>query len=533
VTKARDSKLPLPDPARSETAHNPREWIAHWARTRGDRPALVFEGTSTSYSEFQNQTSRLAQRFLELGVRAGDRIAIVIDNHPAYLAAIFAGAQIGAIPLPVNTRLALKELQFILNDAEPALVLVDEASCDRVREALKPQGAEVLYVPKQIADWLAALNESSPFADIVAVRADDPGMLMYSSGTTGRPKGALLPNRKALFNSLNAELCFGLNPDDHCLVVAPLFHSLGLHILSLPIFHAGGCVVLHDKFSAEQALAAIGENAITYMGGVPTHYERMLECLRAAASERFDLSSLRFAFGAGAAVAPGTIRAFADFGVVLKQGYGQTETSMLTCLDEEHALSKAGSVGRALEHHELRVISRDGLAGQPADWTDVQPAREPGNGEIGEIVVRGPITMLGYWRDEQATRETLRDGWVLTGDLAEIDDEGFITLVGRSKEMFISGGENVYPAEVEAAYADCPGIEDIAVVAMPDPRWGEVGCAFVVVRPGAAFDPEAMRAWGSRALAKFKIPHRFEAINVLPTTASGKVQKHKLKPGLG
>ncbi|MFT5694509.1 MAG: fatty-acyl-CoA synthase, partial [Myxococcota bacterium] len=249
--------------------------------------------------------------------------------------------------------------------------------------------------------------------------------------------------------------------------------------------------------------------------------------------ERFDLSSLRFAFGAGAAVAPGTIRAFADFGVVLKQGYGQTETSMLTCLDEEHALSKAGSVGRALEHHELRVISRDGLAGQPVDWTDVQPAREPGNGEIGEIVVRGPITMLGYWRDEQATRETLRDGWVLTGDLAEIDDEGFITLVGRSKEMFISGGENVYPAEVEAAYADCPGIEDIAVVAMPDPRWGEVGCAFVVVRPGAAFDPEAMRAWGSRALAKFKIPHRFEAINVLPTTASGKVQKHKLKPGLG
>jgi len=358
-------------------------------------------------------------------------------------------------------------------------------------------------------------------------------LLMYTSGTTGVPKGALLPHRKALHNSLNAEDCFAIDGEDRCLVVAPLFHSLGLHILSLPVFHAGACVVLQSGFDPVTVLDSIASLRISYMGGVPTHYERMLAALEREHADRFDLSSLKFLFGAGAAVAPQTIRAFAQRGVVLKQGYGQTETSMLCCLDAEDALRKAGSVGRPLGHMELRVVDRAGLAGPASEWRDVPIAAAEGVDDaepdtIGEIVVRGPITMLGYWRQEEATKETLREGWVLTGDLARVDAEGFITLVGRSREMFISGGENVYPAEVESAYLKFPGLREIAVKPVPDETWGEVGRAFVVMAPGAAFDPDALRDWGREVLARFKIPRSFRALEELPKTASGKIQKHRL-----
>jgi fatty-acyl-CoA synthase len=213
---------------------------------------------------------------------------------------------------------------------------------------------------------------------------------------------------------------------------------------------------------------------------------------------------------------------------------------MLCCLDEADALRKAGSVGRPLEHIELRVVDRSRLSGPPGEWRDVavSPEGEPGGSgndvasetgsNIGEIVVRGPVTMLGYWRRAEATRETLREGWVLTGDLARIDAEGFITLVGRSREMFISGGENVYPAEIESAYLKHPAIAEIAVKGTPDQRWGEVGCAFVVMAPDATCDPEALRDWGREVLADFKIPRSFHAVEALPKSASGKIQKHRL-----
>jgi fatty-acyl-CoA synthase len=264
------------------------------------------------------------------------------------------------------------------------------------------------------------------------------------------------------------------------------------------------------------------------MGGVPTHYERILARLQREDAVRPDTTSLKFMFGAGAAVASQTVRALSNFGLVLKQGYGQTETSMLCCLEEGDAVGKAGSVGRPLEHLELRVIEPTSLTGPPSGWQDIVPSDKAEAAQVGEIVVRGPITMLGYWRNQAGTRETLRDGWVLTGDLARIDREGFITLVGRSREMFISGGENVYPAEVEAAFLRHPDISEIAVAAQPDERWGEVGVAFVVMKPGRTFNEDTLSDWASDLLARFKIPRDFRAVDELPKTASGKVQKFKL-----
>jgi len=538
VTPPDRSLRPLAEPATPHPSHNPGSWISHWAQVAGARTALLFEERAISYREFEDRTAKLARLFADKGVTAGDRIAILLDNHPAYLEAVFAGARIGAITLPINTRLAPAELAFILEDAAPRLVLLDARSgdlIDQVPELPRRGELERVEVPADRDAWNARLDEYDALSENLAVRADDPMLLMYTSGTTGAPKGALLPNRKALHNSLNAEECFAINGEDRCLVVAPLFHSLGLHILSLPVFHAGACVVLQSGFDPEKVLDAIARLRITYMGGVPTHYERMLGSLRDSDPARFDLSSLKFLFGAGAAVSPQTIRAFAERGIVLKQGYGQTETSMLCCLDEADALRKAGSVGRPLGHMELRVVDQASLEGPSDEWRDV-PASAPDESDglddigkgIGEIVVRGPITMLGYWKQDEATRETLREGWVLTGDLARIDAEGFITLVGRSREMFISGGENVYPAEIESAYLKHPSILEIAVTAVPDEKWGEVGCAFVVMTPNTAFDPGALRDWGRDVLASFKIPRAFHSVEALPKTASGKIQKHRL-----
>jgi fatty-acyl-CoA synthase len=239
---------------------------------------------------------------------------------------------------------------------------------------------------------------------------------------------------------------------------------------------------------------------------------------------RADLASLRFAFTAGAAIPVELIHAFESRGVRLKQGFGQTETSILCCLDARDAIRKAGSVGKPVFHVELRIVARDTLERPVQQWRDV------GVGQTGEIVVRGPITMTGYWQRPAATAETLReDGWLRTGDLATCDEEGFVTLVGRARDLFISGGENVYPAQVEQTYQQHPDVAEIAVVGVADARWGEVGRAYVVPAAGVVLDVEALRAWGRERLASFKVPHSFVAVASLPHTVTGKIQKHRIE----
>ena len=518
--------------------HNPAGWIEHWAAFDGDSPALHYPGAESSYSDFNLHIQKLAQVFDSHGVSPGDRIGILLENRPAYLEAVIAGARLGAITLPINSRLAPAELRFIIEDARPLLVLADSRSLEKLQAVCAKrlesnpasQAIDIIEVPDDPGEWADFLHEVAPLATIAEVQPDDPMMLMYTSGTTGKPKGAVLPYRKTLYNCLNARGCFGLTRRDRCLVVAPLFHSLGLQILSLPALYSGACIVLEERFDALASLRRIEQKGITYMGGVPTHFDRIGAQLKENGPGAFDLGSLRFMFGAGAAVGTETIRQFSEFGIVLKQGYGQTETSLLCCLEEADALRKAGTVGRPLEHLELRVIEPESLGLPVWEWRDVEAVdlcSDPA--AVGEIVVRGPVTMLGYWERPEETAKTLREGWVLTGDLATIDLEGFVKLVGRSREMFISGGENVYPAEIEASYSRHPEILEIAVRGVPDDRWGEVGAAFVVLEPGCEWDAAGLAEWGREELARFKIPSSFKRVDALPKTASGKVQKHLLK----
>jgi fatty-acyl-CoA synthase len=500
-------------------ADNFASCVAEHAARAGDRPALRDAERTLSYAAFDERCARAAGALRALGLARGERVALLLGNRSATLEAVLAAARLGAIAVPLNTRLAAPEIAEQLDDCRPA-ALLHEASSSPLADAAcagarRPPPAR-LSVP---GAWEAALAAAAPLRGIAPVSPEDPMILMYTSGTTGVPKGALLPHRKTLYNCKNAGAFFGLTSHDRVLVVVPLFHSFGLSILSLPTLWAGGEVVLQPRFDPSAVWRAVARERISFLGGVPTMFGALLEAFDRDAP---DVSSVRFLFTAGAAIPVDVIHAFAARGLALKQGFGQTETSILCCLDAADAVRKAGSVGRPVPHAELRIVQRESLSLPVRDWEDCAV------GESGEIVVRGPITMTGYWERPEATAETIREGWLLTGDLGHFDAEGFVTLDGRSKELFISGGENVYPRQVEAVYEQHPAVREVAVVGVPDPRWGEVGCAYLVLRAGARLDPEELTRFGRERLAVFKVPKQFVAVAELPRTASGKVQKHRL-----
>jgi len=500
-------------------------WLEHHAETRPDAEALVDAWRRLDHDALAARVARCAGVLGAAGVGRGDRVAIVMGNHTPYLETVFAAARLGAMAVPVNVRWAPREIAVLLDDCTPRVVVHDAeraALLARACDAAVHSPHLRLEAGPAAAPYEAALDAARPHEAPVPVSAEDPMILLYTSGTTGSPKGALLPHRKTLYNAKNAERFFRMSSDDRVLVVVPLFHSFGLAILSLPTLHAGGSVVLQARFDPATVWRAVEREHITFFGAVPTLYRHLYEELEAHPPGHYELGSLRFLFTAGAAIPVELIRAYERCGLVLKQGFGQTETSILTCLDAKDAVRKAGSVGRPVEHGEVRVVPQADLDGPPETWSDVAV------GETGEIVVRGPITMLGYWQRPEATAETLRGEWLRTGDLATVDDEGFLTLVGRARDLYISGGENVYPAEVETVLATHPAIHEVAIVGVPDERWGEVGCAYVVPRPGATLDVEAIDAWARERLAAFKIPKSFVAVTELPRTETGKVQKWRL-----
>lgn len=480
---------------------NVGSWLRDRAHEQPERPALRFDPSerSLSYGELNALANRCAQRLIERGVGRGERVALALESGPLVLALYFAAAKIGAILLPLNTRLTAPELEVQIRDADPRL-LIGAAS------VALPELPTVPIVRDGAWDDELPPDPGEP---PLAPGGESPQVLLYTSGTTGTPKGALLPHRKTVCNTLNAESYFGLGPQDVVVVPVPLFHSYGLLILSVPALFAGATVALPGRFDPVGLQECVRRHAGTILGAVPVMYRRMVRAgLRPDA-----LASLRFAFTAGAPIDVATVRELDAAGVALRQGYGQTETSILCCLDTEHALEKAGSVGRPVGHCELMVADAAGKSVPP--------------GEAGEILVRGGVVMLGYWRKPHETEAGRLRGWHRTGDLAVMDDEGFLTLVGRRKEMYISGGENVYPAEVERVLLQHPDVAEVAVIGVPDPEWGETGRAFVVPnrRP---FDTEELLGFCRDRLAGFKRPRQVELVDELPHTPSGKVQKHLL-----
>ncbi|MCX5130073.1 long-chain fatty acid--CoA ligase [Streptomyces sp. NBC_00347] len=492
-------------------------WPTRRARKTPDRVALVHEDRSWTYSELHQRVLCLAHSLRELGVGRGDRIAYLGPNHPAFLETLFAAGLLGAVFVPLNTRLAAPELAYNLSDsgsvvlvhapeqARAARAAADEAAV-RHRIALDGPDEGVLGYEEFLAGGAVV-----PLDEVVAPQ--DTCMIMYTSGTTGRPKGAVLSHGNIIWNSVNVLVDTDLAGDEVTLVVAPLFHTAGLNMTCLPTLLKGGRVVLLGSFDAERVLETIEYQRVTYMFGVPTMYDAMAARPRWATT---DLSSLRTLNCGGAPVPARTIAAYLARGLAFSQGYGMTEASPgVLFLDREQTSAKAGSAGVPHFFTDIRVVLPDGRDAEP--------------GQRGEVLVQGPNVMTGYWGRPQDTEAAFTAGagghWLRTGDVARTDGDGYAYIVDRVKDMFVSGGENVYPAEVEDALLTHPAVAECAVIGVPDPVWGEVGRAVVILEPGARADEQGILGHLHGRLAKYKIPKSVIVTDTLPRTASGKIIK--------
>jgi fatty-acyl-CoA synthase len=515
-------------------------WLTARAALTPGRVAIDFDGRQVSYAGLAAAASRRAAAFSAAGLTAGDRVAVLARNCPEQVEVFFACAQRGLIMVPLNWRLTAAELAYQVRDADPALLLAEPELSDLA--AMAGARADLPHPPMPLADAevpLAPLASAGtpprPFADAgTALPAsanadappdagpgrgepaktgpadDDPLLILYTSGTAGRPKGAVLTHANCFWTNLSLDRTAELGGDDVVLQVLPQCHVGGWNVQPLLAWWKGARVVLERSFDPARVLALIASKRVTTMMGVPTNY------LMLAAHPEFtaaDLSSLRQVIAGGAPMPLPLIETWLARGVTVLQGYGLTEAAPnVLCVPPEHARGKAGSAGRPYLHVQVGLRDLDG---------DVEVA---GAG-TGELVISGPNVFGGYWRDPAATAAARWRGWLATGDVAERDADGFYWIRGRLTEMYISGGENVYPAEVEAALSAHAAIAEAAVIGVPDERWGEAGLAFVVVRPGHRLPEDGLAGYCRARLAAYKVPKHYRVVTQLPRLTSGKVDK--------
>jgi fatty-acyl-CoA synthase len=467
------------------TLHTVDRILRDRARTTPDRVAIDERGRRWTYRELDERSDVLAT-----GLARGERVSTLTGSTGAHVAVFFACAKAGAILHPISWRLSPAEVAYQLDDAEPSFFLVEEEHRELGDAALAQ--ARVEPAPNPPCDTVSHAQFGP---------CDDDGLLLiYTSGTTGKPKGALLTHANCFWTNLSFDLATGIRGDDVVLQVLPQFHCGGWNVQALLAWWKGATVVLERGFDPRRALDLIEEKRVTTTMGVPANYLFMAEDSRFADA---DLSSLRLAVVGGAPMPPALLDVWAERGVEIVQGYGLTEAAPnVLCLPPEDARRKAGFAGKPYPYVECDV-----------------------SGE-GELLVRGPNVFPGYWRNPEATAETISDGWLHTGDLVERDGEGYYRVRGRLKELVISGGENVYPAEVEAVLHEHPAVADAAVVGVPDDRWGEVCAAFVVLR-GDVTDGD-LRSFCADRLARFKVPKSFHVVDELPRNSMGKIQKSEL-----
>ena len=487
------------------------DWIAMHAWRTPEKVAAVdhHTGRRFTYAQFDDRVSRLAAALRERGVARGDRVAVLSPNSTSVFELQFACARLGAVMLPLNWRLALPELQFITGDAGPALLLFDPEQ----REAASALGLPLMDLEEG--------RDGPPLARSEQVEAglDDVVTILYTAGTTGRPKGALITHRMNLFNAINIGMTTRLTCDSTHLTILPTFHTGGLNLLANPCFHLGGTTVVQRAFEPGVTLGLLSDPAldITHFFGVPASYLFMGQHPAFADA---DLSRLVYA-GVGGAPAPlPLLELWKTKGCALTQGWGMTETGPSgIVLGADKVIEKQGSCGLPVMHLEARIADAGGR--------EVEP------GQTGELLVRGPSITPGYWNRPEATEEAWRGGWFHTGDAARQDPDGYFYIVDRWKDMYISGGENVYPAEVENAIYGLEGVAEAAVIGVPDERWGEVGRAIVVLKPGASLTEDQVLDHCRSQLARFKVPRSVVFAEVLPRNAAGKVLKRELEESHG
>ena len=486
------------------------DWIAQHADIRPDKLALIDDGRNLeiTYGELGDRVARVAAWLGVEGVGRGDRVAFLAENTTDIFEVLFACARIGAILVPLNWRLAVPELAFIIGDCTPRIVIhepqfaptVDVLGVDRTMAL-----GEAFEVAKEAVD--------PKDAPVMESTHDDPLAILYTSGTTGHPKGAIETIGMFFWNAINIGSEVELTRSSVGLNVLPTFHTGGLNLYTTPLIHLGGTSVNLRAFDPDRVLHWLTSGRISHFFAVPAVYQFLAEDERWSDA---DFSAVTSWACGGSAMPVALLERYAERGIVIRQGMGLTETSpTLFLTDAEHALSKAGSVGKTAMHTEIRIVDEEG--------NDVPP------GAIGELWARGPNVTPGYWQRPEANETSFTDGWLHTGDAARMDADGYVYVVDRWKDMYISGGENVYPAEVEQVYFRHPNVVDVAIIGVPDDRWGETGLAVVVPRDREAFDESEFLSFGRGQLASFKLPKAVWVIDEIPRNAAGKVLKRDLR----
>lgn len=501
------------------------DWLTYRAWFNPAKEAIIYNGKRVTYGQLNERVNRAASVLAARGITKGSRVSLLMVNSNAFLEVFFACAKLGAIAVPLNFRLSPKELEFIINDAE-ASVLVYHA---RFKGLIEPVRSETtlnfaMCVNGECGEGVTGMAGDPDYEECLAgasaeapgteVSQDDPLMMMYTSGTTGKPKGALLTHGNPVWIAMNTQMsALAFSQHDSTLTVAPLFHIGGLAIYTLPMLYCGATIVLQAQFEPEALLKTLEAEKITTLFLLPAMW---LMLSQRPDFDKYDLSSLKVLLSGGAPCPIPVIEFFQKRGFQFLEGFGMTETTASACvLTNEDAVRKNGSVGKPLIHVEMRIVDEND--------NDVAP------GDTGELVLRGPSLFREYWNRPDATEEAWRNGWFHSGDLARQDEEGFYYIVDRKKDMLISGGENVYPTEVEQVLYRHPKVKDVAVIGVPDDKWGEVPMALVVPVEGESPTLEDIQAHCEGNLARFKVPKHLAVLDELPRTATGKVLKRELR----
>ncbi|HYO88510.1 MAG TPA: long-chain fatty acid--CoA ligase [Candidatus Limnocylindrales bacterium] len=508
------------------------DWLAFQADRTPERLASIDQhtGRRVSYGDMHERTGRLAAWLRDAwGVQPGDRIAILGKNSVAYFEFEFACIKLGAMMLPLNWRLAEPELLFILNDAEARGIVYDSEFAARIPPLVA--GSTARHTLRLDIDGFPADDGAPEFEQVIAAEPgfvtmnpyttlDDPMTIMYTAGTTGHPKGVLITHQMTLYNAINISNPTGLNHDSVFYSVLPTFHTGGLNLYANPMFYLGGVAIIPREFDAARTLTSLAdpELGVTHFFGVPSIY---LFLSQEPGFEAADLSRIH-SWGCGGAPMPvPLLQKYAARGIIIQLGFGMTETSPTVFLiDKRRSLEKPSSVGKPMMYARVRVVTEA--------FADVAP------GEIGEVVLSGPNITPGYWKRPDANASSFTTDehgirWLHSGDAGTVDDEGCIYIVDRYKDMYISGGENVYPAEVEQVLFQLPEVADAAIIGVPDERWGECGLAILVLKQGITLEPERVIAHCRTQLAKYKVPRSVVFIDALPRNAAGKVLKRDLR----
>ena len=495
------------------------DWLEKRAKLTPERIALIdrITGTQDTFLSWNRRANQTANFLRSLGVGVGDRVSVYSSNRTEFLDLFFACGKLGAIVHNLNWRLTVHELRGIIADASPKVLIYSgdwSAQVDELRSSLDTDIVVALDEPGP-GDRSFGDRDREPevLTDRPDLTMDHPWGIYYTGGTTGLPKGAIITHGNMTWNSVNTVSSWGITADHVAPLQLPIFHIGGPNIFMLPLVHVGGTTILCADFDIDETFDLVEDGGITHYVAVPTMYQMMQAHPR---WDTTDFSKLELVISGGAPCPLPIMRKFWERGVDFKMGYGLTEAAGNNFwLPPSDVQKKTGSVGFPIFHIDMSIVRPDGS--------------ECGPDEAGELLIRGPHITPGYWNRPEATAQAIIDGWLHTGDLASRDTDGYYTIIGRSKEMYISGGENVYPAEVEGVVLAHPDVAEVAIVGVPDEKWGEVGRAFIVPKPGLTED-DLMAFLGER-LARYKLPKSIVLLDELPKTAIGKIDKKLLAGG--